>query len=330
MEMDRLMEKDFYKRAKGIETRLNALGRSRTPTLFVLSYDLRENYIAPLKSVEKGIRYHMDRSFSRRGGASLPYRFEAVPLDRYRRAFDRVMEEIRRGNTYLLNLTFPSRIEIDADLETLYERSDARFKLLFKDRFVCFSPERFVRIEQGRIHTHPMKGTIDASIPGAEEKILSDAKEMAEHVMVVDLLRNDLSMVADRVRVERFRYVEKIRAGERELLQVSSHITGKLEEGWPDRLGTILTRMLPAGSITGAPKQKTVEIIREVEGYDRGFFTGIFGVFDGESLDSAVMIRFIERQRNGLVFKSGGGITVDSDPEAEYRELQEKIYVPFL
>ncbi|WP_292660464.1 aminodeoxychorismate synthase component I [Nitratifractor sp.] len=324
------MDWDFRKRTEKIEERLNALGRDRTPTLFILSYDLSESYIFPLDRLEEGIRYHIDGPLRSERAVSLPYRFEAVPLDRYRRAFDRVMEEIRRGNTYLLNLTFPSRIEIDADLETLYERSDARFKLLFKNRFVCFSPERFVRIDQGHIHTHPMKGTIDASIPGAEEKILSDAKEMAEHVMVVDLLRNDLSMVADRVRVERFRYVEKIRAGERELLQVSSHITGKLEEGWPDRLGTILTRMLPAGSITGAPKRKTTEIIQEVEGYDRGFFTGIFGVFDGESLDSAVMIRFIERQRNGLVFKSGGGITVDSDPEAEYRELQEKIYVPFL
>ncbi|WP_456456984.1 aminodeoxychorismate synthase component I [Nitratifractor sp.] len=324
------MSDRFFKNAKEIEARLNALGYNRIPTLFIISYDLSESYIAPLDSLEEGICYHLDRSLIGRSGASLPYRFEAIPFDRYRQAFDRVIDQIRQGDTYLLNLTFPSRIWIEADLETLYERSDARFKLLFKDRFVCFSPERFVRIEGGRIHTHPMKGTIDASIPGAEEKILSDAKEMAEHVMVVDMLRNDLSMVANRVQVERFRYVEKIRAGERELLQVSSHISGELEEGWQDRLGTILTRMLPAGSITGAPKRKTVEIIREVEGYDRGFFTGIFGVFDGEGLDSAVMIRFVERQGDALIFKSGGGITIDSDPEAEYRELQEKIYVPFL
>lgn len=324
------MDEDFYERAKEIEERLNELGRSRTPTLFVLSYDLGESYIAPLNKVDEGIRYHLDRSLSGRSGASLPYRFEAVPFLRYRRAFDRVIDQIRRGNTYLLNLTFPSRIRIDADLETIYESSDARFKLLFKDRFVCFSPERFVRIENGRIHTHPMKGTIDASIPEAEKKILSNAKEMAEHVMVVDLLRNDLSMVADRVRVERFRYVEKIRAGERELLQISSHIVGDLEEGWEDRLGTILTRMLPAGSITGAPKRKTVEIIREVEGYDRGFFTGVFGVFDGESLDSAVMIRFIEKRGEILLYKSGGGITLDSEAQEEYREMKEKVYVPFL
>jgi len=324
------MDKDFQRRAKGMEERLNELGRTRTPSLFILSYDLSESYIAPLDSLDEGICYQMDRTLTGSAGVRPKYRFETVPFDRYRQAFDRVIEEIRRGNTYLLNLTFPSRILIDADLETIYERSDARFKLLFKDCFVCFSPERFVRIEKGRIHTHPMKGTIDASIPGAEEKILSNAKEMAEHVMVVDLLRNDLAMVAERVRVERFRYVEKIRAGERELLQVSSHITGELGEDWPDRLGTILTRMLPAGSITGAPKRKTVDIIREVEGYDRGFFTGVFGVFDGESLDSAVMIRFIEKRGDAFVYKSGGGITIDSKAEEEYREMKEKVYVPFL
>ncbi len=324
------MDRDFQRRAKGIEERLNDLGRRRTPSLFVLSYDLSESYIAPLDSLDEGIRYRMDRTLAGSTGDRPEYRFEAVPFERYRQAFDRVIEEIRRGNTYLLNLTFPSRIQFDMDLEEIYERSDARFKLLFKDRFVCFSPERFVRIEGGRIHTHPMKGTIDASIPKAEERILADAKEMAEHVMVVDLLRNDLAMVAERVWVDRFRYVERIRAGERELLQVSSQISGELGEGWQDRLGTILIRMLPAGSITGAPKRKTVEIIREVEGYERGFFTGVFGVFDGESLDSAVMIRYIERQGEELVFKSGGGITIDSDVAAEYRELQEKVYVPFL
>ena len=324
------MDRVFQRRAKRIEGRLNQLGRSRTPILFVLSYDLFETYIAPLDSLDEGIRYQMDRPFVGSKGDRSEYRFDTIPFERYQQAFDQVIEEIRRGNTYLLNLTFPSRIHIDADLEEIYERSDALFKLLFRDRFVCFSPERFIRIEEGRIHTHPMKGTIDASIPRAEEKILSNDKEMAEHVMVVDLLRNDLSMVAENVWVERFRYVERIRAGERELLQVSSHISGVLGEGWQDRLGTILTLMLPAGSVTGAPKRKTVEIIREVEGYERGFFTGVFGVFDGESLDSAVMIRYIERQGEELLFKSGGGITIDSDVAAEYRELQEKIYVPFL
>jgi len=86
--------------------------------------------------------------------------------------------------------------------------------------------------------------------------------------------------------------------------------------------------MLPAGSITGAPKKKTVEIIQKAEGYDRGYYTGIFGHFDGRDLDSAVAIRFIEKQGEELIFKSGGGITFQSDWKKEYDEMQKKVYVP--
>ncbi len=258
------------------------------------------------------------------------YGYAPIPFSRYEKAFQEVQEQIRAGNTYLLNLTFPSKIDIDYSLEEIYRYSDAKFKLLYHDKFVCFSPERFVMIEDNTIFTHPMKGTIDANIPDAQEKILSNEKEMAEHTMVVDLLRNDLSMVAKKVRVEKFRYIERIKAGERELLQVSSKIRGELEEGWQARLGDILCAMLPAGSITGTPKKSTTEIIKKVEGYERGFYSGVFGTFDGERLDSAIMIRYIEKIGDALYYKSGGGITIDSDMMSEYNEMCEKIYVPFL
>ncbi len=175
-----------------------------------------------------------------------------------------------------------------------------------------------------------MKGTIDADLPMAESVILNDPKEHSEHVMVVDLLRNDLSMVAKNVRVERFRYVQKIDAGPKKLLQISSHIKGDLEKNWQDRLGDLLSTLLPAGSITGAPKRKTTQIIKEVEDYKRGYYTGIFGIFDGKSLDTAVMIRFIEKTKEGFFYKSGGGITLDSDPIKEYEEMVDKVYVPML
>jgi para-aminobenzoate synthetase component 1 len=92
--------------------------------------------------------------------------------------------------------------------------------------------------------------------------------------------------------------------------------------------------LLPAGSITGTPKRKTVEIIHEIEKYDRGFFTGIWGIYDGTSLDTAVLIRFIERKKNNTnnknqyIYKSGGGITLDSDINNEYNEMIEKVYIP--
>jgi len=89
-----------------------------------------------------------------------------------------------------------------------------------------------------------------------------------------------------------------------------------------------LFAFLPAGSITGAPKQETVNIIKEAEKYHRGYYSGIFGYFDGDNVDSCVMIRFLEKQDNKLCFKSGGGITFQSDCRKEYRELIQKIYVP--
>ena len=172
-----------------------------------------------------------------------------------------------------------------------------------------------------------MKGTIEANIPHAMERILANQKETSEHTMVVDLLRNDLGIVGKNIKVEKFRYIDKINAGKKELLQVSSKITADLEENWHERLGDIVSSMLPAGSITGTPKKKTVEIIKTIENYERGFFTGVFGYYDGKSFDSAVMIRFIEKQRNSYVYKSGGGITLDSDVCLEYEEMKDKVYI---
>lgn len=173
-----------------------------------------------------------------------------------------------------------------------------------------------------------MKGTIDAALPGAENLLLNNEKELAEHYTIVDLIRNDLSMVAKNVKVDRFRFIDRIKTHRHELLQMSSEISGELAENYMERIGDIFFSMLPAGSVTGAPKKKTLEVIREAEQYDRGYYTGVFGVFDGSCLDSGVMIRFIEKVREGLLYKSGGGITTRSHFEEEYQELIEKIYVP--
>ena len=174
-----------------------------------------------------------------------------------------------------------------------------------------------------------MKGTIDASIPNAEEKLLNSKKEIAEHNTIVDLIRNDLSMVSKKVRVNRFRYIDRIKTRDKDLLQVSSEISGELENDYHKNIGTILSKLLPAGSICGAPKAKTVEVILNAESYERGYYTGIFGVFDGENMDSAVMIRYMEKSKDGFVFKSGGGVTALSDTREEFQELIDKVYVPF-
>jgi para-aminobenzoate synthetase component I len=173
-----------------------------------------------------------------------------------------------------------------------------------------------------------MKGTIDANIENAEQLLLNDEKEVAEHHTIVDLIRNDLSIVAADVQVERLMYIERICTNRNDLLQMSSQISGQLPENYQQSIGTILAKLLPAGSICGAPKPKTVEIIKQAEHYQRGYYTGVFGVFDGKNLDSCVLIRYLEQEGNELVFKSGGGITFLSDCHTEYNEIIQKVYVP--
>lgn len=95
-------------------------------------------------------------------------------------------------------------------------------------------------------------------------------------------------------------------------------------------MGDILFDMLPAGSVSGAPKSSTLRIIREAEGEPRGYYTGVFGYFDGQTLDSAVLIRFIEEEQGRMYFRSGGGITAYSDCRSEYEEVIEKVYLPFV
>lgn len=150
-----------------------------------------------------------------------------------------------------------------------------------------------------------MKGTIDATLPSATRLLMEDEKEAAEHATIVDLIRNDLSIVADNVSVTRYRYVDTLYTNHGPILQTSSEISGVLPKNYVDHAGEILFRLLPAGSITGAPKHKTMEIIEQAEEYERGFYTGITGYFDGRKLDSAVMIRFIEEQ-NGQIFLKVG------------------------
>ena len=136
-------------------------------------------------------------------------------------------------------------------------------------------------------------------------------------------------MLAKKIKVNKFRYVEEIFNNESSLLQVSSEIEGDLENNWQKHLGDFLWNILPAGSVSGAPKDKTLEIIKSVELDERGYYSGIYGYFDGETLDSAVNIRYIEnKDSNGFCFRSGGGITSNSKFEDEFDELIKKIYVP--
>lgn len=311
----------------------------------------------------------------------------APPLyEDYERSFGIVKNNIMAGNSYLTNLTCKVPVSCNLSLEDIFNQAKGKYKLLLRRKrnqaedkaqqkeeeeaqnkadkkeenieeisnpFVCFSPETFVRIKNGRIYSYPMKGTLDASLPDAEKQLMEDRKEVAEHATIVDLIRNDLSRVAEDVRVDKYRYIDVLHTNKGDILQTSSEISGRLPEDYRQHLGEILDAQLPAGSITGAPKDKTMQIIHEAEGYDRGFYTGIMGIYDQGELNSAVMIRFIEEENSPvdfeadgeknfkanegkepkesreLYFKAGGGITSKSDCRREYEEVIQKIYLPF-
>ena len=307
------------------------------------------------------------------------WQIEPPLYEDYERSFNIVKSNIMAGNSYLTNLTCRVPVSCNLSLEEIFHRAKGKYKLLLRRKktqaedkahlkeenieenltpFVCFSPETFVRIKGGRIYSYPMKGTLDASLPNAEKQLMEDRKEAAEHATIVDLIRNDLSRVAENVRVDKYRYIDVLHTNKGDILQTSSEISGRLPEDYPHHLGEILDAQLPAGSITGAPKDKTMQIIQEAESYDRGFYTGIMGIYDQGELNSAVMIRFIEEETSPvdfetdgeknfkakegkasegkepkanrkLYFKAGGGITSKSDCRKEYEEVIQKIYLPF-
>jgi para-aminobenzoate synthetase component 1 len=315
-----------------IQKQMNQLGTLGLPFVFLIDFLMEYPQIFSFDDPSGKIKWQIhnlnNSYFSTKIPALKQWNIYPVTYEIYRKGFDLIQQHILNGNTFLLNYTQPTIVETNLTLDEIFQISIAPYKILLKNKFVCFSPESFVKIANGKISSFPMKGTIDADNNDAEKLILSDSKELAEHSTIVDLIRNDLSIVADNVIVEKFRYIDRIHTNQKDLLQISSKITGDLPRNYPEIIGDILFSMLPAGSISGAPKKKTVDIILEAENYNRGYYTGVFGIFDGKNLDSCVLIRFIENQNGRLVYKSGGGITFMSDPESEYNEMINKVYVP--
>ncbi|QIM64834.1 aminodeoxychorismate synthase component I [Frederiksenia canicola] len=311
----------------------NLFGERKQPFFFLIDFEQKKPQIYPLdQAVENGIFFAFPSITNWAENVTHFPQFELniTPTDfqDYRQSFELVKEQIQAGNSYLLNLTCQTKIASNYDLKQIFLASKAKYKLRLENQFVCFSPECFVRIEQNKIYSYPMKGTMNAKEENAVEKLIHSEKEFTEHNTIVDLIRNDLALVANNIQVRKYRYLEKVQTHRGAIYQTSSEICGELSENWQAEIGTILAKLLPAGSISGAPKVKTVEIIRQAEQQERGYYTGIFGYFDGENLDSAVAIRYIEQKNNQLIFRSGGGITSLSDLNEEYNEILEKVYVP--
>jgi len=310
----------------------NSLSKAGKPFLFLVDFEMVQPRLWLPEQVDSNELLYSINGFTNANEIveTKPFNFNLHPYDKeeYRTRFNTVLHHLNYGNSFLTNLTVKSQVEMNIPLRKLFFSVHAPYRVWLRDQFLFFSPESFIKIVNGKIFSFPMKGTIDAATPHAASAIISDEKEKAEHVTIVDLLRNDLSRVASRVTVSRLRYIDEIKTNRNAILQVSSEICGDLLDVYKDCIGSLLMELLPAGSISGAPKEKTLQVIHAVEQEPRGYYTGIFGYFDGKNLDSCVNIRFIEQQGDAFYYRSGGGITARSNWKNEYEEVIQKIYVP--
>lgn len=192
------------------------------------------------------------------------------------------------------------------------------------------SPELLVRVEEGHVTTHPIAGTVPRGKTPEEDEalaqqLLNDEKEKAEHLMLVDLGRNDIGRVAKpgSVRVPKFMQVEKFS----HVQHLVSHVTGELRDDM--QAIDALRACFPAGTVSGAPKIRAMEIIAELEGTRRGVYAGAVGHlgFNGD-LDTCIALRSIVVQNGVAYVQAGGGVVADSDPEMEYRESCNKAAAP--
>lgn len=318
-------------KAEAVRKEMNRCGAVGRPFLFGVDFELENGFFIENPMEDCRIPFTIGKiSNVKQATTSSPVPHLDIlqtNAEAYRNKFEVVRKGLLHGDSFLLNLTERTPVHTNLSLEEIFLYSRAHYKILIPDCLVCFSPESFVRIVGNELFSYPMKGTIDATLPDAEKLLMDNYKEECEHYTIVDLIRNDLNRVAEHVQVRRFRYIEKIRTLRGEILQTSSEISGLLPATWRSEVGNLIFSLLPAGSISGAPKASTLRLIREAEQIPRGYYSGVFGYFDGINLDSAVMIRYIEKEGGHYFFRSGGGITINSHVDDEYQEVLEKIYL---
>jgi anthranilate/para-aminobenzoate synthase component I len=260
------------------------------------------------------------------------------PPSAYAESYQRVQEALRGGYSYEVNLTYREHVESELDPEAVYLRlradNPAPYAGFLQHGDVALlssSPERYATIDRRRwLETKPIKGTTPRGATPEEDdvrrhQLATDARYRAENLMIVDLLRNDLSMVCapGTVTVPALMEVESYAT----VHQLVSTVRGHLR----DEVSTIgaLRALFPAGSMTGAPKLQTMRIIDEVEATPRGVYAGAFGWVSADGrADLGVVIRSLVASRSAGVWRyeygTGGGITVHSDAESEYAETRWK------
>ena len=240
-----------------------------------------------------------------------------------------IQEYIRAGDTYQVNFTDQARFDFSGSAMALFaaliNSQPVQYSAFLHGenwQILSFSPELFFRLKDHRIVTRPMKGTARRGADLREDVqiahwLQNDLKNRSENVMIVDLMRNDLGRICEygSVRVDQLFKVEKYET----LFQMTSEVSGTLRPGV--RSSDIFASLFPCGSVTGAPKHRTMEIIQELEGGPRGVYTGAIGfISPAREAVFSVPIRTMVLENNRGTMGVGGGIVIDSQAEDEYRE----------
>jgi anthranilate synthase component 1 len=240
----------------------------------------------------------------------------------------RIKELIRAGDAFQVVLSQRAERKTSASALQLYRAlrrvnpSPYLFLLELEGlALIGSSPETLVKCENGTASLNPIAGTTEPG-EGDAERLLASEKDRAEHVMLVDLGRNDLSRVCRPATVEVARYLEPERFSH--VTHLVSEVTGALRDGvTPFEL---LRACFPAGTVSGAPKVRAMQIVSELEGYRRGAYAGAVGyVLPGGTMDTCIAIRTIALKDGVARLQAGAGIVADSDPAAEHRECLNKL-----
>ena len=253
--------------------------------------------------------------------------------EQHREAVLRAKEYILAGDVIQAVISHRMSAELDVDPFDLYRGlrainpSPYMYYLSFGDcKIIGASPELLVREEDGQVVTRPIAGTrrrgkTEEEDRALEEELLADEKERAEHIMLVDLHRNDIGRVCEpgTVQVDELMQVERYS----HVMHIVSNVVGKLRED-KDQYD-VLRAVFPAGTVSGAPKIRAMEIIEELEPVHRGPYAGVVGYFSfSGNMDTCITLRTIVAKGRTCYFQAGGGIVADSDPDAEYEETLMK------
>ena len=255
---------------------------------------------------------------------------DSFPGGAYGRAVERIREAIRDGDVYQVNLTRSFTVPGRHDPAELYRALTApqppRSSAFLRGdgwSIASASPEVLLRFDRntGVAESRPIKGTVRRGDADAVGSLLASEKDASEHLMIVDVVRNDFGKIAPpgAVSVPAFRTVQTLEHVHH--LESTVRATGLQDRSLTD----VLAALSPAASITGAPKRAAVQMIRDAEPVPRGVYCGAIGYISTTgALDTSIVIRTYLALRGRVYFQAGGGIVADSDPELEYRETLDK------